>query len=144
MFGDRYLRCKCSHHTLWPAVRHGIICAMTHISEKDTHALRDALEKERTELEQSLAEHGKKIDGDWQGATQGSQENEADPIDAADTLEELATNVPLVEELERRYKDVVDALEKITAGTYGLDENTNEPISLERLRANPAARTAIA
>jgi RNA polymerase-binding transcription factor DksA len=28
-------------------------------------------------------------------------------------------------------------------GKYGLDENTGEPIDIERLRANPAARTNI-
>ncbi len=44
----------------------------------------------------------------------------------------------LVQEL----KDVNDALRKIAEGTYGIDENTGESIPIDRLMANPAARTA--
>ena len=117
---------------------------MSHISSKDLGELRELLEQERSELEKNLAEHGRKIDGDWQGTAKGFEENEPDAIDEADKLEELATNVPLVEELERRYKDVVDALAKMDARTYGVAEDTGEAIALERLRANPAARTNIA
>lgn len=125
-------------------MQRGIICVMTHISSKDMDALRGALEKERTELEQSLAEHGRKVGDDWQGTAQGFDKNEADPTDEADKLEELSINVPLVEELERRYIDVCNALTKMDAGTYGIAEDTGKAIDLERLRANPAARINIA
>ena len=47
------------------------------------------------------------------------------------------------ETLEARLKDVTDALLKMRDGGYGADEKTEKPIPLERLKANPAARTNI-
>ncbi len=47
-------------------------------------------------------------------------------MDAADTMEELAINVPLVETLEARLKDVTLALARMKTGEYGHDENTGE------------------
>jgi DnaK suppressor protein len=46
-----------------------------------------------------------------------------------------------VKELEARHTDVADALEKMDEGVYGLCEECDEPIDLDRLQANPAART---
>lgn len=116
---------------------------MHHISPDELEELRAALEREHADLEKELPEHGRKVGGNWQGVAKGFEGNEADETDEADKMEELATNIPLVETLETRLKDVLNALQKIEKGTYGLDEKTNEPISLARLRANPAARTII-
>lgn len=116
---------------------------MQHISPKDLYEFEDMLEKERAELEAQLAEHGKKTGGNWQGTAQGFEGAESDETDEADSMEELATNVPLVETLETRLRDVADALDRIKNGSYGTDEGSGEPISVERLRANPAARTAL-
>lgn len=38
--------------------------------------------------------------------------------------------------------EVKSALQRIENGTYGLDEHTHQPISFERLRLVPEARTA--
>ena len=56
----------------------------------------------------------------------------------ADNDRDKATLKILLNEL----KDVEDALKKIALGTYGIDEETGEPIPILRLLANPAARTA--
>lgn len=103
------------------------------------------LEAERGSLEEDLASHGRAIPetGDWQGTSGGLQGEEPDPTDAADQIEELITNVPLVEELEGRYKDVRRAIQKIEKGKYGICETCNEEIPMDRLEANPAARTCI-
>lgn len=116
---------------------------MSHISQQELHELREALETERKDLEKSLAEHGRNVGGDWQGTPHGFNVNEADEADEADKMEELATNISLVETLEARFRDVIDALEKMKNGTYGLCEKTGEQIPLARLRANPAARTHV-
>lgn len=116
---------------------------MHHIPAEELNKLRERLERERANLEKQLAEHGKKVGGNWEGTPQGFEGNESDETDGADKMEELATNIPLVETLEARLKDVVDALERMEKGGYGHDEKTNEPIPLPRLRANPAARTSI-
>ncbi len=115
------------------------------LSQAQLEDLRGALEAEKDSLEEELAAHGRvqSDTGDWQGASM-SEGEEADPIDTADNIEELSINVPLVEELEQRHTDVVEALEKLGAGTYGLCEACDEPIHADRLEANPAARTCIA
>lgn len=114
---------------------------MQHLSEDELDELRALLGAEKDSLEEELAEHGRKVGDDWQGAAAG--ENEPDQVDTADALEELATNIPLVEELEKRYKEILAAMKRIREGTYGLDANTGEPIDIDRLRANPAATTNI-
>ncbi len=114
---------------------------MKHLSKHEVEELHDALIAEKAILEAELSEHGRNVDGDWQGTAAG--DSESDDTDKADTMEELAINVPLVETLETRLKDVVDALTRIKEGTYGTDENTGVQIPIERLRVNPAARTAI-
>jgi RNA polymerase-binding transcription factor DksA len=115
------------------------------ISESQLEELRGALGAEKDSLEEELSSHGRVQSGtgDWQGSSGGLMGEEADPIDAADQIEELVTNVPLVEDLEKRHKDVVVALEKMDGSTYGVCEECGEPIPYDRLEANPAARTCI-
>ena len=119
---------------------------MQHIPQVDMEELRGALEAEKDSLEEELASHGRvqSDTGDWQGASVGFEGEAADPLDVADQIEELATNIPLVEELEARHLDVDEALERMDGGTYGVCEECNEEIPLDRLEANPAARTCIA
>jgi RNA polymerase-binding transcription factor DksA len=118
---------------------------MNKIPQVELEELRSALEIEKENLEEELAAHGRiQTDtGDWQGASVGFEGEESDPNDVADQIEELATNVPLVEELEDKHRDVADALEKMDEGVYGLCEVCNESIPLDRLKANPSARTDI-
>lgn len=115
------------------------------IAQADLEELRERLETEKESVEEELTSHGRVQGetGDWVGASHGFEGEEADPSDVADQIEELATNVSLVEELEERHRDIVDALEKMDAGVYGICEVSSEPIPLERLKANPAARTLV-
>jgi|SRR3989338_584351 len=119
---------------------------MQHLKQNELDELRGALEAEKDSVEEDLASHGRRRSetGDWQGSSAGFEGQEADPIDAADQIEELATNIPLVEELELRHKDIEDALEKMDNGTYGACEECGEEIPADRLDANPAARACVA
>lgn len=117
---------------------------MHHLTKQQLEELRAALDGEQTDLEEQLAEHGKNMGDEWQGTPAGFEdETDSDPEDAADRMEELATNVPLVKELESRWKDVRDAIKKIEEGTYGICEKTGKEIPFDRLEANPAARTLV-
>lgn len=116
---------------------------MQHLSQEELDELRTMLDAEKTSLEEDLAEHGKKVDGDWQGTSAGFGADEPDQVDAADALEELSVNIPLVEELEKRYKEILEAQKRMENGTYGLSETDGQPIDIDRLRANPAARINI-
>ena len=117
---------------------------MKQIIEEQLEQLRGALAAEHDALEEELGMHGRvqSETGDWQGKSE-AEGIEADSTDVADNLEQLATNIPLVEELEKRHKDVKDALEKLEEETYGVCEACSEPIPFARLEANPAARTCI-
>lgn len=117
---------------------------MKHLKKEELEKLREALLVEEKSLEKELASRGKKVGGDWQGSARGPVGNEPADEDRADAIEELAINVPLVEELELRLHEVSAALKKMDEGTYGICEKTGDAISLARLRANPAARTCVA
>src|SRR5581483_7185373 len=108
------------------------------ITQEEIQELRDTLEAERDTLEEDLASHGRVQNetGEWEGASIGFEGEEADPNDVADQIEELATNIPLVKELEERHIDVSEALEKMDDGTYGLCEVCDGQIEIARLKAN--------
>ena len=113
---------------------------MQHLSESELAELRAALDAEKDSLEEELSEYGRKVGDDWVGTAGG--EEEPDLVDAADKMEELAVNVPLVEELEKRYKEIREALKRMDDGTYGITAG-GDPIDFDRLEANPAATTNI-
>jgi RNA polymerase-binding transcription factor DksA len=119
---------------------------MKHIQEEQLNDLRDMLEAERTTIEEELAIYGRKQDttGLWEGVAKGSNGEEADQTDIADNIDELATNVSLVNEFETRHREIIAALEHIEEGTYGICSVCKIPIPIERLEANPAAHTCIA
>lgn len=71
-------------------------------------------------------------------------ENYLDPgSDTVDELQEFQVNMSITEQIEDHLKKVRAALQRMEDGTYGTDINTGEEISIERLRVNPAAETAI-
>ena len=115
---------------------------MKHLTEEEIEELRAALDGEKDLLEEELAEHGKKVGDDWTGTPEGFNENEPADEDQADKMEELGVNVALVEELERRYKEIRAALQRMKDGSYGITSG-GAPIDIKRLRANPAATTNI-
>ena len=118
---------------------------MTDLTEEQIEEFHGALEAEKDSLEEELAQHGRKSGADeWSADSSGLKGEEADSGDAADQIEELVTNVPLVGELQKRHRDIVDALKKMENGTYGVCEVCGEEIDEDRLEANAAARTCIA
>ena len=116
--------------------------AMIHLKPRELEELRAALDGEKALLEEELGDHGRKVGGDWVGTPKGFEGNEPADEDEADKMEELGTNVALVEELEKGYKEILAALKRMDEGTYGLTDS-GEPIDVERLKANPAATTNI-
>jgi DnaK suppressor protein len=120
---------------------------MNHIDDETLADFETGLQAELAALEEELADHGKDVSGDgeeedWEGSSE-SEGEEADPNDAADNIEELGANVPLVSDLSKRRKEIKAALRRIKDGTYGTCEECGEDIDLDRLEANPAAATCI-
>lgn len=81
---------------------------------------------------------------DWDATPVAAPENEPDEVDAADRFEEYEEKTAEIDTFEKRLIDVNDALAKIEAGVYGVCEISGDQIEIERLEANPAARTTIA
>lgn len=110
----------------------------------NTEHFRTRLTEEKSTLEAELATVGRKNPSnpsDWEPVPEDPS-MEADPNDQADQMEEFGNNNAILVDLEKRYNDVVAALERIEAGTYGICEVSGEQIEEERLEADPAARTS--
>lgn len=105
--------------------------------------LKSALENEKallTEELKSFAVPDKKLKGDWDTKY---KDIGSDWDENAQEVTEYATNIPIEHALELKLVDVEKALEKIGKNSYGICEKCGEPIDIERLRANPAARNCI-
>jgi RNA polymerase-binding transcription factor DksA len=89
---------------------------------------------------QSLGIQSREDGHDWI-TTPAIDPTEADENVTADASEEYANRDGILADLETRYNEITDALQKIEAGTYGICEVSGEPIEAARLDANPAART---
>lgn len=109
----------------------------------DTKEFKIKLEEEQATLLSEMANLGairNPQTNDWDARPEAGAP-QADENDLADRAEDYEARTALVNTLELRLKDIELALAKIETGTYGICEISGEPIELERLRANPAART---
>jgi len=108
---------------------------------------KDKLLAEKARLEEELSTIAKQNPGkpgDWSPVIdEGDIEERADKNDLADSFEDLEENTSIAETLEARLAEVTAALARIDDGSYGKDEKTGEDIAMDRLEANPAARTNI-
>jgi DnaK suppressor protein len=103
--------------------------------------LKGKLLEEKKNLEDELGKFAKPV---------GSGEFETkindmgpDEDENASEVEEYADNLALENNFEKRLDEISAALKRIENGTYGICENCNELIGIERLRAYPAATTCI-
>jgi len=116
---------------------------MDSLTGVDTDDARERLQAEQTRVE-GLVEGLR--------AELGTAENEdvselADydqhPADTATETFEREKDLSILEQLENELAELHAALERVDAGTYGIDEETGEPIDPARLEAFPTARTNI-
>ena len=104
--------------------------------------LKDKLLAEKKRLEDALSRFATKTDVPGEYETR-MEEIGTDMEDNVTEVEGYVDNLAVEANLEKELRDVLDALEKMEAGTYGICEKTGAEIPIERLRAYPAARTAI-
>jgi len=105
---------------------------------------KNLLEAEKEALEKQLSSVGRKIDanGDWVATAPVPDTREEDPNTQADRIETFETNIATVNVLEVQYQKVIAALDRIQKGTYGICEETGQPIPPERLEVIPTATTS--
>ncbi len=65
------------------------------------------------------------------------------PADSGSETFEREKELSILEQLEAELSEIEAALERVDAGTYGIDEETGEPIPDDRLEAIPTARTNV-
>jgi DnaK suppressor protein len=113
------------------------------IDPKTLEELKQALLKEKEELEKNLARIARPINkerGDYETSFNKLGD---DQDENATEVEEYSDNLPIEEALENKLQDILAALSEMENETYGICKNCQQEISIERLRANPSARTCI-
>lgn len=112
--------------------------------EIDTNHFKELLEKEKKTLESELLTVGRKNPSnknDWEAVESDTNEGAAEEGDLAEGMEEFENNKAILSQLETSLNEVKSALEKMKTGKYGDCEVCQKQIEIDRLEANPAART---
>ena len=110
----------------------------------DIEHFKKLLEDELKTLEDELKTLGRKNPSnkeDWEAVEPDMNTDSADEEDVAGGIEEYEKNTAILKQLEIQLGEVKSALEKISNGTYGVCEVSGEKIELDRLEADPSART---
>lgn len=113
------------------------------INPKTLSELKEALLKEKAELEGNISRIARPIEpggGDYETTFDNIG---TDREDNTTEVEQYTDNLPVEITLEKKLKEIIDALKKIEEGNYGFCKNCDKEIDLERLKANPSARTCI-
>ena len=105
--------------------------------------LKALLLKEKAELEENLSRIARPIDKEKGDYETTFREVGTDRDDNTTEVEEYTDNLPVEMTLEKNLQDVISALDRMEKGTYGFCENCQKEIDVERLRANPSAKTCI-
>jgi RNA polymerase-binding transcription factor DksA len=104
------------------------------------------LEEKKAYLEkqmENIAHPNLNAPGDWEPTAPDMNSMPSDPNELADTFEELENVAAVEENFEEDLDLIVDALDRIKKGKYGICEEGGEEIEEARLEANPAARYCI-
>ncbi len=114
---------------------------------KDTHVYKTALEEllgNITEELKTVGIHNPENPSDWIAVPEELDAEEPDLNLAADSVEEWNERSAIVATLETRYNNIMRALTRIEAGTFGVCEICGNEIEEKRLVVSPTARTCIA
>ena len=114
--------------------------------ELDLKHFKQKLEEELAKLESELKTVGRinpSNPNDWQATPTDMEADAADRVEVAESIDLFEENTGILKELEIQFNDVKRALKKIEDGTYGICEKDGKMIPIERLEANPAARTCM-
>lgn len=118
-----------------------------HIMDKKTIAeLKKKLEQEKILLKKDLlqfADKDKKNPDDYDTRFPDLWDRSSSPDEGAKEVETYENLLAIEHALELRLREVNESLEKIKEDNYGLCEVCGKKIELNRLRANPAAKTCL-
>lgn len=97
----------------------------------------EILEKRLVEIEENIAQLRSELD------SVGTDDGINDMEDLASLASLSRKDNIILHQQENEREETIHALGKIKNGTFGICEKSAEPIPVERLRANPIARTKV-
>ena len=109
----------------------------------DKKKVKEKLESERDVLLEELRDMGKlnTETGEWEATPEEMSFPESDPNDLADRFEDFEARSSMLKTLEPRLSNILRALKNLNKESFGQCEVCKGDIEMERLDANPAART---
>lgn len=116
------------------------------MEQKTLDELKSALLAEQKRIQEELAVFATKdpvLKGDWDTKMPQFGEHTSEQDENEDEVEEYEDLLPVEHTLELRLQDINLALKKIEQGNYGICEKCGNPIELDRLKANPEAKTCV-
>lgn len=105
--------------------------------------LKAKLLEEKKELEENLGKIAKPVDKEKGDYETSFEDIGSDKDDNATEVEQYSQNISIETNLEKQLQSVIESLEKIENGTYGICKNCQGEVSIERLRVNPSAKTCM-
>ncbi len=105
--------------------------------------LKQKLLQEKKELEEDIKKIARPLNSKDEHFETAFENIGSDVDENANEVEQYSDNLAIESRLEQKLGDVNKALKEIEEGTYGICRNCNQEIGIERLRANPSARTCI-
>ena len=110
----------------------------------DASQARERLEHEKDRVSELIASlRGEGLDQEQADQSDDITHYDQHPADTASDTFEREKDLSILEGLEDELAEIEAALQRIDEGTYGVDENTGEPIDPARLDALPTARTNV-
>ncbi len=109
----------------------------------DLDEARDRIVAERQRVEAMASDLRAELGGGEREDVSELADYDQHPAERATETFEREKDLSILDQLEAELAELQAALERIDAGTYGIDERTGEPIDPDRLDAIPAARTNV-
>ena len=109
----------------------------------DKKKIKEKLEKERDVLLEELRDMGK-LNTDteeWEATPEAIDFPESDQNDMADMFEDFEARSSMIKTLGPRLNNILKALKGLNRESFGKCEVCKKYIEMDRLEANPAART---
>jgi RNA polymerase-binding transcription factor DksA len=109
----------------------------------DKKKIKEKLEEERDMLLDQMKDIGKlnTDTGEWEATPEEVDTSEADPNEMADRFEDFESRSSMIRALEPRLANILKALKNINKESFGKCEICKKDIEIDRLEANPAAKT---
>jgi DnaK suppressor protein len=103
----------------------------------DLNEFEDILNKQLVQLEENIEQLRSELD------SVGSDDGINDMEDLASLSSLSSKDNTILDQQQHERDETLHALGKIKNGTYGICEKSAKPIPVERLQANPIARTMV-